>query len=103
MTGSFSEALGRITAKPERGGGRGDPGNDKKPTTPPIWVVSKAISQNGSRSALLDVGGKTYKCKQGSKFAFLWQDAWFEIEVRRIDFDAVTLTLLPTRKELILQ
>jgi len=101
MTGSFSEALGRITGKSDHNGGRG--GNDNKPTTPPIFVVSKAIAQNGGRTILLDIGGKTYKGTQGGKFAFLWQDAWFEIEVKHIDFDAVILTLLPAKKELVLQ
>ena len=99
MTGSFTQALGRINAKP----GAGGPGPAAAPIMPNIYLAAKAIVNSGGKSALIGVDGKNHLVKEGSKFTVLAHNTLHEILVNKIDRDHVDITVLPMGRPMSLQ
>lgn len=94
MTGSFSQALSRITVKPGQGGAL--------QTLPNIQLVARAIKHGESKAVLLKVDKQNYLVKQGGKQTVVSNNNTFEIQVEQIENDFVRITLLPLGKVLFL-
>lgn len=101
MTGSFSQALGRVSGKAGNSGAGGNLPGLAAPTFPEIRLVAKSIHQKGSKSTILNMGGKTYLMKEGSKSTFQDKNNFYELQVEAIENDHVAVTL--QGKRIILQ
>lgn len=97
MTGSFSEALKRLSA---RRGGSG--ATEFK--LPEIALAAKTFSEDGQNSsALLSINKKLYFVKPGGNFSFMQDNAIYEIAVESIDMHTVRIRIFPLNETLILR
>ncbi len=97
MTGSFSQALGRVMAKPS-----GQNGVTAAPALPLITLSAKSINAT-KKGALINVLGKNHLLHEGQKFSFTDKDVLYEILVNSIEDHQVVLTLLPIGRQIILE
>lgn len=96
MTGSFSEALSRLKAKP---GAASASSSD----LPSVRLVAKAIGRGEQKAAMLDVGGTVLLLRPGDKLSFQKEKDWYEVVVNVIEDDHVEVTLLPSGRRMILR
>lgn len=94
MTGSFTQALGRINGK----GGV----NNAVPPLPELQLVARSIRGN-QKTAMISGGGKTHMLREGGRFSIILPNKHYEIVVNRIDHDFVEVLVLPESKTVILQ
>jgi hypothetical protein len=97
MTGSFSQALGRVMAKPG-----GQNGVAAAPILPLITLAAKSINAT-KKVALINVLGKNHLLHEGGKCSFTDKDVLYEILVNSIEGHQVVLTLLPIGRQIILE
>ncbi|QPK61492.1 hypothetical protein IVG45_11305 [Methylomonas sp. LL1] len=95
MTGSFSQALNRISGKPGQGG--------PIQALPDIQLAAKSIRHQGSKTAMITVAGKTHMVKPGGKFTVMANNTIYEIQVNKIEKDHVAVTVMPMGRQMILE
>jgi hypothetical protein len=101
MTGSFTQALSRVSGKSGGPGGVG--GGVTVPAFPNIYLAAKAIQQDENKSVMISVDGKTHLVKEGSKFSVMANNVLHEIQVNKITKDHVDITVMPMGRQMTLQ
>lgn len=101
MTGSFSQALKRVTGN--AGTSTRNGGTLAAPIFPEISLAAKAIGRSRDKAAMLSVAGKNRMIKEGGRFSFQQDKTLYEIRVDKIERDQVLVTVLPMGKQMILE
>lgn len=94
MTGSFNQALSRITGKPGQGA--------SPLALPSVHLLARAIKRGG-RAAMLKIDKETHMMKQGAKQSVVVNNQTYEIQLDEIGDEFVRITILPNGKTLTLQ